>query len=79
MKNIKAKLGLQKDKELTAHFWCSLVGKDLDEVKRQIMASCLLVIFLMSIPFEQYQMRENRHFNNRARRTIVARRNEYTA
>jgi DNA-binding CsgD family transcriptional regulator len=76
MKNIKAKLGLQKDKEVTAHFWCSLVGKDLDEVKRQIIASCLLVIFLMSIPFEQYQMRENRNFN-RARRTIVARRNEF--
>lgn len=79
MKNIKAKLGLQKDKEVTAHFWCSLVGKDFDEVKRQIMASCLLVIFLLFIPFDQYQMRETRNFNNRARRTIVTRRNEYTA
>ena len=79
MKNIKAKLGLQKDKEVTAHFWCSLVGKDFDEVKRQIMASCLLVIFLLFIPFDQYQMRETRNFNNRARRTIVSRRNEYTA
>lgn len=79
MKNIKAKLGLQKDKEVTAHFWCSLVGKDFDEVKRQIMASCLLVIFLLFIPFDQYQMRETRNFNNRARRTIVTRRNDYTA
>lgn len=79
MKNIKAKLGLQKDKEVTAHFWCSLAGKDFDEVKRQIVASCLLVIFLLFIPFEQYQMREARNFTNRARRTIVARRNEYTA
>lgn len=79
MKNIKIKLGLQKDKEVTAHFWCSLIGKDLDEVKRQIMASCLLMIFLLFIPFEQYQMRETRSFNNRTRRTIIARRNEYTA
>jgi DNA-binding CsgD family transcriptional regulator len=79
MKNIKAKLGLQKDKEVTAHFWCSLVGKDFDEMKRQIMASCLLVIFLLFIPLDQYQMRETRNFNNRARRTIVSRRNEYTA
>lgn len=79
MKNIKAKLGLQKDKEVTAHFWCSLIGKDLDEVKRQIMASCLLIVFLLSIPFDQHQTRETRNFNNRARRTIVARRNEYTA
>ena len=78
MKNIKVKLGLQKDKEVTAHFWCSLVGKDFDELKRQIMASCLLVIFLLFIPFDQYQMRETRSFNNRARRTIVTRRNEYT-
>lgn len=78
MKNIKAKLGLQKDKEVTAHFWCSLVGKDFDEVKRQIMASCLLVIFILFIPFEQYQMRESRNYNNRARRTIAARRNENT-
>lgn len=79
MKNIKAKLGLQKDKEVTAHFWCNLVGKDFDEVKRQIMASCLLVIFLLFIPFEQHQMRETRSFNNRIRRAIVVRRNDYTA
>lgn len=78
MKNIKAKLGLQKDKEVTAHFWCNLVGKDFDEVKRQIMASCLLVIFLLFIPFEQHQMRETRSFNNRIRRAIVVRRNDYT-
>lgn len=68
MKNIKAKLGLQKDKEVTAHFWCSLVGKDFDEVKRQIIASCLLLIFLLFIPFDQHEMRETRNFNNRARR-----------
>lgn len=76
MKNIKVKLGLQKDKEVTAHFWCSLVGKDFDEVKRQIMASCLLVIFLLFIPFDGYQMRETRTYNSRARRSVVARRNE---
>lgn len=79
MKNIKAKLGLQKDKEVTAHFWCSLVGKDFDEVKRQIIASCLLVIFLLFIPFEHtYEMRESREFNGRAGRTIIARRNDYS-
>jgi DNA-binding CsgD family transcriptional regulator len=76
MKNIKVKLGLQKDKEVTAHFWCSLVGKDFDEVKRQITASCLLVIFLLFIPFDQYRMRETRTYNNRARRSVVAKRNE---
>lgn len=79
MKNIKVKLRLQKDKEVTAHFWCSLAGKDLDEVKRQIIASCLLVIFIIYVPFDHLQMRENRMYNNRTRRSIVARRNDYAA
>jgi DNA-binding CsgD family transcriptional regulator len=77
MKNIKVKLGLQKDKEVTAHFWCSLVGKDFDEEKRQIMAACLLVIFILFIPFDQCWVRERRNFNNRAGKTIVARKNEF--
>nr|DAM03116.1 MAG TPA: hypothetical protein [Caudoviricetes sp.] len=79
MKAIKAKLGLQKDKEVTAHFWCNLVGENMDEVKRQIMASCLLMIFLLYIPFDHMQMRENRNMESRARRSIVARRNDLTA
>lgn len=79
MKSIKEKLGLQVDKEVTAHFWCSLAGKDLDEVKRQIIASCLLLIFLLYIPFDHAQMRETRNYGSRARRSVVARRNDYTA
>lgn len=79
MKNIKVKLGLQKDKEVTAHFWCSLAGKDLDEVKKQIVASLFLLIFICYIPFDTYQMRENRLTETRASRSIVARRNDYTA
>lgn len=79
MKGIKEKLGLSKDKEVTAHFWCNLVGKDFDEVKKQIMASCLLLIFLLYIPFDHLQMRENRNLETRANRSIVARRNDYTA
>lgn len=43
MKSIKEKLGLSKDKEITAHFWCSLVGKDFDEVRKQIISSCEIV------------------------------------
>lgn len=79
MKNIKVKLGLQKDKEVTAHFWCSLAGKDLDEVKKQIVASLFLLIFICYIPFDTIQMRENRLTETRASRSIVARRNDYTA
>ena len=79
MKNLKAKLGLQKDKEVTAHFWCNLAGKDLEEVKRVIISSCLILILLLYIPFDQVQMRETRTNNNRVRRSLVIRRNDYTA
>lgn len=79
MKNIKIKRGGKKDKELTARFWCKLSGLDYEEIKKQVMASCLLLIFLVYIPFDNYQMRENRITETRARRTIVARRSDYTA
>lgn len=49
MKNIKVKLGLQKDKEVTAHFWCTLSGKDFESVKQQVMASNLLLVALLMI------------------------------
>lgn len=78
MKNIKQKLGLQKDKEITAHFWCRLVGKNFDEVKKFIISSLLLLVFVLFLPFEQPQMRESRMCNTRARRTVVYRRNDYT-
>ena len=73
MKNIKTKLNLQKDKEVTAHFWCSLAEKDFSQIKKQIISSCLLLLFLSFIPFERIQMRENRVNECRARRTIIAR------
>lgn len=79
MKNIKVKLGLQKDKEITAHFWCNLVGKDFDEVKKLIISSMFLVIFLLYIPFDNPEIRETRLCNRTARRVIVARRNDYTS
>lgn len=76
MKNIKTKLGLGKDKEITAHFWCTLMDKDFDEVKRQVLATCLLVLFLIFIPFDT-QIKASRHHSSRVRRTLIARRNEY--
>ncbi len=79
MKNIKHKLGLQKDKEITAHFWCMLVGKNFDEVKKLIISSFLLLVFVLYLPFDRPEIRENRMYNNRARRTIVAKRNDYSA
>lgn len=78
MKSIKEKLGLQKDKEITAHFWCNLVGKDLDEVKKQVITSLLLLVFVFVMPENTKVERcmRSRLSNNR---TVVCRRQEYTA
>lgn len=76
MKNIKIKLGLQKDKEVTAHFWCNLVGENMDEVKKQIMASLLLIIFVFLVPIDTEQRRANRTRLEK-RRTIICRRNDF--
>ncbi len=73
MKSIKGKLRLQKDKEVTAHFWCNLVGENMDEVKKQIIASLFLILFIYSIPFDTYRMRENRVREFRARSSMVRR------
>ena len=75
MKNIKVKLGLQKDKELTAHFWCNLSGKNFDEIRRQIISTCLLLLFLVAIPFTHSPIRENRHSGMTGRRSVVIREN----
>ena len=45
LSNIKQKLGLQKATELTAYYFCERMGKDFSEVRKQILASCLLLLF----------------------------------
>lgn len=78
MKNIKVKLRLQKDKKVKAHFWCNMVGENLDEVKRQIIASVFLVIFIVTVPVDFGNKRcERLRITNR--QTTLYRRNDYTA
>lgn len=77
MKAIKQKLGLNKDKEITAHFWCKMMDRDFSEIKKQIISSCLLLIFLLYLPCTAFPMRR-RVTNNRVRHTIEVRRNELT-
>ncbi len=79
MKSIKEKLGLSKDKEITAHFWCNLVGKDFDEVRKQIISSCLLLIFILYVPTCIYAPMRGRTTNYRTRYNITARRYESTS
>jgi len=45
LSNIKQKLGLQKATELTAYYFCERMGKDFSEVRKQVLASCLLLLF----------------------------------
>lgn len=74
MKAIKQKLGLSKDKEITAHFFCELMNQDFNEVKKQILASCLLLIFLLYVPsFLLAPMRGRTNGQNQVRQNITAR------
>lgn len=74
MKAIKQKLGLSKDKEITAHFFCQLMNQDFNEVKKQILASCLLLIFLLYVPsFLLAPMRGRTNGQNQVRQNITAR------
>lgn len=79
MKSIKEKLGLSKDKEITAHFWCSLVGKDFDEVRKQIISSCLFLIFILYVPTCLFTPMRGRTTNIRPRYNVSARRYEITS
>lgn len=52
IKNIKTKIRYYKDKELTAIYLCGLFGESFEDVRKQVISSCLLLIFLISIPIE---------------------------
>lgn len=77
MKAIKQKLGLSKDKEITAHFFCRVMDKDFAEVKRQIIASILLVLFIVMMPFD-FSPKKCARQRLSVRRTKICRRNDYT-
>lgn len=80
MKSIKEKLGLQIDKEITAHFYCKMMGKDFAEIKKQIIASCLLLIFLLYVPtFLLTPMRGRTNGQNQFRQNVTARVRRYEA
>lgn len=71
MKAIKQKLGLNKDKEITAHFWCNMMDRDFSEIKKQIISSCLLLIMILYAPFDASPMR-GRVRNTRSIRTCIS-------
>lgn len=71
MKAIKHKLGLSKDKEITAHFFCKLMDRDFTEIRKQIISSCLLLIIILYVPFDACQMR-GRVRNTRSIRTCIS-------
>jgi len=52
MCNIKAKVGLHKDKELVAWYFCRMMDVDFAEFKKQIL-SAVMVVFLF---FAEYSM-----------------------
>lgn len=48
--NIKIKVKLQKSTELTAFYWCKYFGTSLEDQRRQLGATLLLLIFMISVP-----------------------------
>lgn len=66
--NIKLKTGLQKVAELVAFYYCTKIGQDFHEFKRQIIAGGLVVIFFIcEISLHTFDMRTCR--NRRQYRT----------
>lgn len=49
IKNIKLRTGLQKATELVALYWCTIFGTSLEEKRKQILATVMLVIFTITI------------------------------
>lgn len=60
-RNIKRKLNLQKAAELTAYYWCNVLGSTLEEQKKRILSTTLAIgIFLTSINLSSLDMRRSR-------------------
>lgn len=49
IKNIKQRTGLQKATELVALYWCSIFGESFEDKRKQILATTLLAIFMITI------------------------------
>lgn len=79
MKAIKQKLGLSKDKEITAHFFCQLMERDFSEIRKQIISSCLLLILIVYVPLGAVPVRGRTNSRNvRCSTSMCIRRAEYT-
>lgn len=50
MKDIKEKLNIHKDKELTAHFFCVAMGVEFEDLKKKVLqiTSCIILLAMMS-------------------------------
>ncbi|QIK58770.1 helix-turn-helix transcriptional regulator [Dysgonomonas sp. HDW5A] len=76
LKNIKERLGLQKINELAAYYWVTIFGESFEEKRKQILATVMLMFFMITIlPQEDNQdLLKNR---NRIIRTKVSTRKNH--
>lgn len=72
MKDIKEKLNIHKDKELTAHFFCVAMGIEFEELKKTVLqiVGCLLICAMTSQSLFHITDSEDM-IRNRERRTSV--------
>lgn len=70
MKDIKEKLNIHKDKELTAHFFCVAMGIEFEELKKTVLqiVGCLLICAMTSQSLFHISDSEDM-IRNRERRT----------
>lgn len=66
MKHIKVKRKLNKDKELAAFRLCQILGKNYEDIKSQIIASCICLIFIFNLSIET-NVTDKRRFRFRLR------------
>lgn len=71
IKNIKERLGLQKINELAAYYWVTTFGESFEEKRKQILATVMLVFFLITI-FPQEGNQELLRNRTRITRTRVS-------
>jgi len=81
MKNLKIKKGLQKSSELAALYWCEVFGTSFEDQRKQIIASCLTVVLIISfqVDFTDRYRRPEQRRNSRIEARFTGRRTEYSS
>ncbi len=71
IKNIKVARNLQKASEIAADYWCEKIGTSLEEQRKQILASCICIVFVLNFWVNIDTTPDKRRFRLRCRRENI--------